>query len=97
MLTKFKNIEPVTVNNLRGGNGTCTLYKLQDLPKQYNMFAKIVTMEYKEKNNTAVGTIIPTDNPKNAVISINKISITTFITTIINENESNSILIGLKR
>jgi hypothetical protein len=61
------------------------------------MFAKIVTMEYKEKNNTAVGSIIPADNPKNAVISINKIFITTFITTIINENESNSILIGLKR
>ena len=58
-----------------------------------NMFAKIVTMEYKKKNNTAVGSIIPADNPKNAVISINKIS----ITTIINENESNSILIGLKR
>lgn len=42
MLTKFNNIEPVTVNNLRGGEGSCTLYKLQDLPCKYNMFAKIV-------------------------------------------------------
>lgn len=42
MLTKFNNIEPVTVKNLRGGEGSCTLYKLQDLPIQYNMFAKIV-------------------------------------------------------
>lgn len=42
MLTKFNNIEPVTINNLRGGEGSCTLYKLQNLPIQYNMFAKIV-------------------------------------------------------
>ena len=42
MLTKFNNIEPITINNLRGGEGSCTLYKLQDLPIQYNMFAKIV-------------------------------------------------------
>ena len=42
MLTKFENIQPVVVNNLRGGEGSCTLYKLEDLPIQYKMFAKIV-------------------------------------------------------
>ena len=42
MLTKFENIKPVTVNNLRGGEGTCTLYKLEELPVQYKMFAKII-------------------------------------------------------
>ncbi len=42
MLTKFENIQPVTVNNLRGGEGSCTLYKLEFLPKQYKMFAKII-------------------------------------------------------
>ena len=42
MLTKFDNIEPVIVNGLRGGEGSCTLYKLENLPVQYKMFAKIV-------------------------------------------------------
>mgnify|MGYP003325038103 FL=1 len=42
MLTKFDNIQPVVVNNLRGGEGSCTLYKLEDLPIQYKMFAKII-------------------------------------------------------
>ena len=42
MLTQFNNIEPVTVKNLRGGMGECTLYKVQDLPLAYNMFAKII-------------------------------------------------------
>ena len=42
MLTKFESITPVEVNNLRGGMGSCTLYKLEDLPVQYKMFAKIV-------------------------------------------------------
>lgn len=42
MLTKFDNIQPIIVNNLRGGEGSCTLYKLEDLPVQYKMFAKIV-------------------------------------------------------
>lgn len=42
MLTKFENIKPVTVNKLRGGEGTCTLFKLEELPVQYKMFAKIV-------------------------------------------------------
>ena len=42
MLTQFNNIEPVTVKNLRGGMGECTLYKVQNLPFAYNMFAKII-------------------------------------------------------
>ena len=42
MLTKFNNIEPITIENLRGGMGKCTLYKVQDLPNTYNMFAKII-------------------------------------------------------
>ncbi len=42
MLTKFDNIQPVVVNNLRGGEGSCTLYKLEELPIQYKMFAKII-------------------------------------------------------